>query len=137
MDLLVGDEETELLVFLDFSLKFESQGFNGLLKFVDNHLFLADKINFSNAANDKFHEFLILFDHSKVFDLEGLFQLIKCDQGMRVNFSTVQNVFSLRVDNQLMVLLLKDKTYGMIGRFLFHPKASMNYYESFNRLREI
>ncbi len=130
MDLLVGDEEGELLIFLDLSFEFESQVFNGLFEFVDNHLFLADKINLNNATNDKFHDFSILFDHSKVFDLEGLFQLIKGDQGMGINLGTVQKILSLRVDNQLMVLLLKNKIYSFVRLLAFHSNLGMNYYQS-------
>ncbi len=128
LDLLVGDEEGELLIFLDLSLKFESQVFNGLLQLVNNHLFLAGKINLNDATNQKFHGFVILFENGEIIELKSLFEIIKTYQCMGVNFSTVQNILSLRIDNQLVVLLLKHKTNGMTGRFLFHPQASMNYY---------
>ena len=122
MDLLVADEERELLVFLYLSFEFESEVLYGLVELVDDNFFLAGKIKFDNPCNQKFHEFFILFNHCEVVELKGLFEIVKADQGMGVNFGRVQNILSLCVDNQAVVLLLEDKADGMIGDFLFHCK---------------
>ncbi len=68
------------MVFLDLSFKFESQVFNGLFEFLNNHLFLADKINFNDAANHKFQVFVILFSSGEIIELKSLFDIFKADQ---------------------------------------------------------
>ncbi len=130
MDLLVGDEEGELLVFLDLSLNFESQVFNGLLKFVDDHLFLADKIQFDHASDHEFYVFFILFSHCEILNFKGLFKIVEADQRIRINLGTVQGILSLRIDNQLMILLLKNKAYRFVRLLAFHLNLGMNYYQS-------
>ncbi len=130
MDLLVADEEGELLVFLYLSFEFESEVLDGLVELVDDNFFLAGKIEFKNPSNQKFHGFVILFNHCEVVELKGLFEIVKADQGMRVNFGRVLNILSLCVDNQAVVLLLEDKA----GDFLFHRKAGMNNYQICDKL---
>ncbi len=134
MDLLFVDEEGELLVFLYLSFEFESEVLDGLVELVDDDCFFAGKIEFDNPCDHKFHGFVILFNYCEVVELKGLFEIVKADQGMGVNFGRVHNILSLRVDDQAVVLLLEDKADGMIGGFLFHSKGGRNNYQIYDKL---
>lgn len=103
------------MVFLDLALESNCKVLDRLPQLIHDHFVLALELQIKQFENVDYHPFVIFLNYFKVFMwLEYFDDTFKTNQWVELEYGTVKDFFSLSVDEEFIVLLVKNKTQGFL-----------------------